>query len=282
MKNLIHPFHIVEISPWPLLISLSILTRTSSLTILIHFKNFFPLTINIIMIIILAHIWWKDIYRESSSQGKHSKKVIKGLKIGIILFILSETLFFIAFFWAYFHSTLNPNIELGAVWPPAFIEPLSPIKVPLLNTLILLYSGASVTWGHHSIIINKIKNAKISLIVTIILGLWFTIVQAIEYVETSFSIRDSIYGASFFILTGFHGLHVILGTTFLIINFIHLNKKLISKDHHIGFELAAWYWHFVDVVWLFLYFSVYWWGSFNYFISILSTINFQLIRFLIK
>jgi len=181
------------------------------------------------------------------------------LKLGIILFITSEVFFFVSFFWGYFHRRLSPNIDIGQIWPPYFINSFNPINVPLLNTIILLSSGVSVTWSHHAILKNQMKKANFSLLLTVLLGLYFSLLQGIEYFQAEFCIRDSIYGSRFFIATGFHGLHVIIGSTFLLICYIRIKNFEFSSNHLIGFEAAAWYWHFVDIVWIFLYISIYWW-----------------------
>jgi len=256
-----HPFHIVNISPWPLIRSINALSLTSRVISMIAIKLLHSFFLAILLLIISSIVWWRDIYRERYTQGSHTNVVITGLKIGIILFIVSEILFFVSFFWTYFHSRLISNLEIGLTWPPFYIEALNPAQVPLLNTIILLYSGASITWAHHRVLNTLNKKSLISIGVTIALGAWFTLLQLIEYIDTSFSIKDSTYGSIFFVATGFHGLHVIIGTRFLTINFIKIIKKRISHTHHIGFEIRAWYWHFVDVVWLFLYTSVYWWGK---------------------
>jgi len=205
--------------------------------------------------------WWRDITRERTFQGFHTKKVLLGLKWGIILFIISEIFFFISFFWSFFHSSLSPSIELGINWPPINIYSFDPFKIPLLNTIILLSSGISITWAHHRLLINNFKQIYKRLIITILLGIYFSILQLLEYLEAQFSISDSIYGTTFFISTGFHGLHVLIGTSFLLICLIRHQFNNFSNNHHFGFEAAAWYWHFVDVVWLFLYISIYWWGN---------------------
>lgn len=169
---------------------------------------------------------------------------------------------FFSFFWAFFHRRLSPSPELGRIWPPVGIQPFNPFNIPLLNTAILLASGATVTWAHHRLIHSEHSEAIFRLLVTISLGVYFTALQAFEYIEASFSIADSVYGSTFFVATGFHGLHVLIGTTFLLVCFFRLAKAHFSPDHHFGFEAAAWYWHFVDVVWLFLYISIYWWGGY--------------------
>jgi cytochrome c oxidase subunit 3 len=212
-------------------------------------------------LLILVRIkWWRDVSRERSYQGLHTSIVELGLRWGIILFIVSEVFFFLSFFWAFFHRSLSPRVEIGGVWPPLGIQPFNPFSVPLLNTIILLSSGVRVTWSHHRIILNEHQKIIKSLLITVILGLYFTCLQGIEYLEASFRIADSIYGSTFFIATGFHGIHVIIGTIFLLICYLRALVGLFNQDHHMGFEAASWYWHFVDVVWLFLYVSIYWWG----------------------
>jgi len=167
--------------------------------------------------------------------------------------------FFFSFFWAFFHSSISPNIELGGIWPPYLINPFNPYQIPLLNTIILLSSGISVTWSHIRLLNKTYNKTIIRLTITIILGIYFSILQKIEYREATFNIRDSIYGSTFFILTGFHGAHVIIGTSFLFLRLIRIYLGHFRKTHHIIFEASAWYWHFVDIVWLFLYCLVYWW-----------------------
>jgi len=256
-----HPFHLVDISPWPLAASIGALVTTTGLVKWFNTFNINLFLIGILITTLTSFQWWRDITRERTFQGLHTIKVTRGIKIGIILFIISEVFFFVSFFWAFFHRRLSPRIELGIQWPPVGIEPFNPMQIPLLNTIILLSSGVSVTLSHHSIIEKNLSQAKNRLLLTVILGVYFTSLQALEYWEASFSISDSVYGATFFIATGFHGLHVIIGTTFLLITLIRLTKNHFSRHHHFGFEAAAWYWHFVDVVWLFLYINVYWWGA---------------------
>lgn len=198
---------------------------------------------------------------ESTFQGHHTPAVQKGLRYGMILFIISEVLFFTGFFWAFYHSSLAPTPELGGCWPPTGIHPLNPLEVPLLNTSVLLASGVSITWAHHSLIEGNRYHMLQALFITIALGVYFTLLQASEYYEAPFTISDGVYGSTFFVATGFHGLHVIIGSTFLIVCFFRQLKFHFTSSHHFGFEAAAWYWHFVDVVWLFLYVSIYWWGS---------------------
>lgn len=258
MNKFFHPYHLVTYRPWPILISFRII---NNLIITINWFNkinyFYLLTIPCTLLCITQ--WWRDVTRESTYQGFHRKFVFKGLRIGIILFISSEILFFFSFFWAYFHSSLSPSIEIGQIWPPNGIIPFNPYDIPLLNTIILVSSGLTITWSHHSIISKNFSERKKSLFLTIFLGIFFSLLQAFEYFESPFSISDSVYGSTFFIATGFHGLHVIIGTLFLSVCLYRINKLHFSSHHHFGFEAAAWYWHFVDVVWLFLYISIYWW-----------------------
>ena len=255
-----HPFHLVDFSPWPLTGAIGALTIVSGLVKWFHqYDNSLFILGNVITLITMYQ-WWRDVSREGTIQGLHTYNVTIGLKWGIILFIVSEIFFFVSFFWAFFHSSLSPTIELGRNWPPAGILIFNPFQVPLLNTAILLTSGVTVTWAHHSLIEKNHSQTTQSLFFTVLLGIYFSILQAYEYVEASFSIADAAYGSTFFIATGFHGLHVLIGTTFLLICLIRHIKFHFSNIHHFGFEAAAWYWHFVDVVWLFLYISIYWWG----------------------
>nr|ASM41854.1 cytochrome c oxidase subunit III [Scaphoideus maai] len=259
MKN--HPFHLVDNSPWPISSSMGLMSMTSGTVMWFYLNEMWLMTIGSIIIIISMIQWWRDVVRESTFQGLHTKKVVKGMKWGMILFILSEVMFFASFFWTFFHSSLSPSMEIGMNWPPMGIKPFNPMSIPLLNTMILLSSGISITWAHNAILNNNFSNTVQSMIITILLGIYFTILQAVEYYEAPFTMADSVYGATFFLTTGFHGLHVIIGTMFILISTIRIYKLHLTKNHHMGFEASAWYWHFVDIVWLFLYISIYWWGS---------------------
>nr|APX40868.1 cytochrome c oxidase subunit 3 [Phyllotreta foudrasi] len=256
-----HPFHLVDVSPWPILGAMSAMISMLGIIKWFHLFNNNLLMIGSIIMILIMYQWWRDITREGTFQGLHTLKVSEGLRWGMILFITSEVFFFISFFWAYFHSSLSPTSEIGMIWPPNNIQVFNPIEIPLLNTMILLTSGLTVTWAHHSLMENNFNQAIQGLLLTVILGIYFSILQGFEYMEASFTIADSIYGSTFFMATGFHGLHVLIGTTFLLITLMRLWLNHFSSNHHFGFEAAAWYWHFVDVVWLFLYISIYWWGS---------------------
>nr|AZH08543.1 cytochrome c oxidase subunit 3 [Halice sp. JL-2018] len=255
-----HPFHMVEKSPWPVIASLNAFLMTTGLASLFHSKNSFILMLGLVSMLMASFQWWRDISRESTHQGLHTMKVQTNLQFGMILFIVSEVMFFFSFFWAFFHSSLVPTDVLGGVWPPILVIPFNPFQIPLLNTAILLSSGVSVTWAHHSLISGNHSQALQGLCLTVFLGFYFTILQLIEYMESSFSIADSVYGATFFVATGFHGLHVIIGSMFLFVCTLRHFMKHFSSNHHFGVEAAIWYWHFVDVVWLFLFVSIYWWG----------------------
>nr|YP_010882120.1 cytochrome c oxidase subunit III [Sungaya inexpectata]WID87021.1 cytochrome c oxidase subunit III [Sungaya inexpectata] len=256
-----HPYHMVEMSPWPLVGAMSTMLTMMGLVKFFQQTSMVIMMTGMLMTLLTMMQWWRDVVREGTYQGLHTKVVIKGLRWGMILFIVSEVLFFISFFWAFFHSSLSPTVQIGSMWPPNGILPFNPMQIPLLNTIILLTSGVTVTWAHHSMLNNNFKEMNQSLMITIMMGIYFTMLQTYEYIEASFTISDSIYGSTFFMATGFHGLHVIIGTTFLMVCMLRQMNLHFSKYHHVGFEAAAWYWHFVDVVWLFLYVSVYWWGN---------------------
>lgn len=257
-----HPYHLVTQSPWPLLTSLNLI-----IILLGAIKWFYEFNYDLILIRFITlnfniFQWWRDIVRERTFQGFHTIKVVKLLRMGIILFIISELFFFISFFWTFFHIVLSPRIEIGRIWPPIYIKPFNPYCVPLLNTIILLSSGVSITWRHYIILNRNYKERLNALKITIILGNYFSSVQYIEYIDAPFTISDSVYGSTFFIITGFHGTHVFIGLTFLYVIIKRLKIFHFSRHHHFGFEARSWYWHFVDVVWLFVFISIYWWTYF--------------------
>lgn len=206
-------------------------------------------------------VWWRDVVREASISGYHTCLVVRGLRIGMVLFIVSEVMFFAAFFWGFFHSSLGPTVEINAVWPPLGIDVISPWGVPLVNTVILLTSGAGVTWCHHGVLFGLRTQSRIALWVTVILAMMFTGLQAYEYVDAGFGLSSGVYGCTFYMATGFHGFHVLIGTIFLFVSLLRMEQFQLTPGHHIGLECACWYWHFVDVVWLALFISVYWWGG---------------------
>ena len=262
-NNQSHSFHIVDPSPWPILTGFSALILMSGFVMYIHsYIGGYTLFVwGFLMLLLMMFLWWRDVIREATFEGQHTSSVQSGLKWGMLLFITSEIMFFVAFFWAFFHFSFNPSIFLGGVWPPAFLTILNPWKIPLLNTILLLTSGATVTLAHHSIIWGSKDLALKALSMTVALATFFTLLQNMEYLGAPFSIHNSVYGSSFYMLTGFHGFHVLIGTLFLTICLIRVYFNHLTQEHHFGFEAAAWYWHFVDVVWLFLFLTVYWWGS---------------------
>jgi cytochrome c oxidase subunit 3 len=257
-----HPFHLVDPSPWPIFASLSLCGFSIGLVGWFHgfqYANFLA-TVSLISLIYVSTVWWRDVLRESVYQGHHTKSVQKGIMLGMILFIVSEIMLFFGIFWAFAHSSLSPTIDLAGVWPPRGIEILDPFGIPLLNTLILLTSGASVTWAHYGLLLGDLKQTQRALLLTIGLAGIFTGFQGFEYCTAAFTISDSVYGSCFYLLTGLHGAHVMVGTVFLTVCLSRAEAQL-RPDHHLGFELASIYWHFVDVVWLLVFIVVYYWSS---------------------
>lgn len=258
-----YPYHIVEASPWPILMSFSV---GSMMIGAVLYFNYIPfgglyLTLGALCTTWVFYFWFTDIITEGTYLGDHTLTVQKGLTIGVSFFILTEAFFFLTIFWAYFHSSLAPTPELGSVWPPRGIEALNPFAVPLLNTALLLSSGAAVTLGHHAFIMLKRQISLNGTLLCIILAVLFTRCQRIEYDTAGFTIADGVYGSCFYFGTGFHGFHVIIGTIFIGVAFYRIWSYQMTNTHHTGLETSILYWHFVDVVWLFLYISVYWWGS---------------------
>ena len=262
-NNQKHGFHLVDPSPWPFIAAFSALFMTFGSVCYMHGyavgSNL--MLFGFIMVLFIMYCWWRDVVREATYEGQHTLQVSSGLRTGMLLFILSEVMFFFAFFWAFFHSSFNPSLAIGAVWPPADLVILDPWKVPLLNTILLLSSGASVTWAHHAIVFGSKFNGIVALIITVLLAAFFTALQGYEYISAPFTIADGVYGSTFYMATGFHGFHVFVGTCFLTVCLVRLYFNHFTREQHFGFEAAAWYWHFVDVVWLFLFISIYWWGS---------------------
>jgi cytochrome c oxidase subunit 3 len=276
-----HDYHILNPSPWPLVGSIGATLLT--LGIVIWRKGLFGLEAGtkwpfIIGALIVAYCmigWWMDVIRESR-RGEHTPVVQLHLRYGMILFIASEVLFFAAWFWMFFDMALfgerraavSPIEEVRTAWeswPPQGIETLSPWHLPLVNTLLLLLSGTTVTWAHHALQVGNRSAARTGLILTIVLGAAFTAVQAYEYYHilhdhaffNEESVNSRLYPSTFFMATGFHGAHVLIGTIFLAVCLIRLMAGQFTPQKHFGFEAAAWYWHFVDVVWLFLFAFVY-------------------------
>nr|ALO64480.1 cytochrome c oxidase subunit III [Andrena fulva] len=255
-----HPFHMVTLSPWPMLTSMNIMNVFLGMNLFLHMKMIILMLISMVTMTMCLIQWWRDVIRESTFQGCHTFMVTKLIKMSMILFIISELMFFVAFFWTYFHSSIAPSIEIGMTWPPASIQQINPYNIPLLNSVILVSSGITITWAHYALLTKKSTEMKISFMLTIILGIYFTILQIIEYFEATFCFNDSIYGSIFFMTTGFHGSHVNIGLIFLSTCFIRFMNNHFSNMHHLHFETASWYWHFVDIIWLFLYITIYWWN----------------------
>jgi cytochrome c oxidase subunit 3 len=258
-----HPWHLVDPSPWPILTSFALLSLALSAVLYFHgFAGGGPSALLSLGVVAACMVLWlRDVSAEGSYGGYHTLPVQKGLVLGFALFLIMEAFTFLSAFWAYFHSALSPTVELGAAWPPAGIEPLNYAEVPLLNTVILLSSGATVTYAHHALIRGDRRGALVGLILTVLLASVFTGFQAYEYFEAPFTIADGVYGSAFFCCTGLHGIHVIIGTLFLLVSAFRLGAYALTAEHHVGLESAILYWHFVDVVWLFLFVSLYWWGS---------------------
>ena len=258
-----HTFHLVDPSPWPLIASLGALMLTSGLVLYMHkfVGGWQLLTTGFFIILYMMYTWWRDIIREATFEDQHSVAVQKGLRLGMVLFIVSEIMFFFAFFWAFFHSSIAPAHSIGGVWPPKAITTINTFTIPLTNTFLLLTSGATVTWAHHALLARAKKHTLVALIFTLALAVLFTCLQGLEYVNAPFNISDGVYGSCFYMATGFHGFHVFVGTVALFVSFIRIILNHFTNKHHFGFESAIWYWHFVDVVWLFLFINVYWWSN---------------------
>jgi len=276
-----HDYHIISPSPWPLLASIGAFVLTfggicymrylngSSFKLFgFELANPWMFYIGLVIVLYTMYAWWADTIKEGD-EGHHTPVVSLHLRYGMIMFIASEVMFFVAWFWAYFDASLYPHEAIqaarlaytGGQWPPKGIEVIDPWHLPLYNTVILLLSGTCVTWAHHALLHNDRKGMITGLALTVALGVLFSAVQFYEYVHAPFDFKNSIYGATFFMSTGFHGFHVFVGTIFLLVCLFRAIAGGFTPKHHFGFEAAAWYWHFVDVVWLFLFFAIYIWGG---------------------
>jgi len=256
-----HPFHILRPSPLPVLASMSAFQLTIGGVMYMHMFEWggFVLSWGLLSLCLTLTLWWRDVVREGTYLGHHTPAVERGLRLGFILFIVSEVMFFFAFFWAYFHIALNPTWKIWCKWPPLGIEIFHPLGVPFLNTYILIMSGVTITLAHYYLKSeNRVKTIEY-FVYTTGLAFAFIALQFYEYINAPFSINDSAYGSLFFMLTGFHGFHVIIGTIFIVVCFVRYVLRHFTANNHFGFEAASWYWHFVDVVWIFLYFSIYVW-----------------------
>lgn len=255
------PYHFVNNRPWPILAGLGALGLTSILICYFYTKWSIGALIRLLFTILVSFHWWRDIAREGSQDGIHTFKVQDGLRLGLILFIVSEVIFFSSFFWAFFYSGSNALEVSSLVWPPKALQAIDPQSAPLINTFILLISGIAATAVHSALPSRSILESGINLLFAILLGIWFAGVQWIEYGDAGFTLTDRVFGSTFFVATGFHGAHVIIGATALIACLLRNQILHFTNTRHFGFEAAAWYWHFVDVVWLFLFVVVYWWRS---------------------
>ncbi len=263
-----HDYHVVDPSPWPIIGSVAALILTSGAVVWMHGGTSLVMIVGFLGVLYTMFGWWRDVIRESRA-GFHTRVVVLGLRYGVILFIASEVMFFVAWFWAFFDASLFAGEAInfqrmeftGGMWPPKGIESLDPWHLPLLNTLILLTSGTTVTWAHHALVHGDRQGLKWGLWCTVILGVLFSICQAYEYHHAHFHFSGNIYGATFFMATGFHGFHVIVGTIFLAVCLMRTYMGDFTPQKHFGFEAAAWYWHFVDVVWLFLFTFIYVWAQ---------------------
>jgi cytochrome c oxidase subunit III len=287
-----HDYHLVDPSPWPIAASIGAFAMAIGAIVwmrsigggdgLFGLKGPTLFFLGFASISAVAYLWWRDVVREAH-KGDHTPVVSLHLRYGMIMFIASEVMFFVAWFWAYFDASLFPGAVstlqnstqtigmvdrqalTGGVWPPkpgeGFKSTFDPWGLPLVNTLILLLSGTTVTWAHHALLKNDRKGLIAGLALTVVLGMLFTACQVFEYGHAAFSFAGHIYGSTFFMATGFHGAHVVIGTIFLFVCLMRALKGHFTPQQHFGFEAAAWYWHFVDVVWLFLFACIYVWGA---------------------
>ncbi len=266
-----HPYHLVDPSPWPLVGGIGALAITIGTVLFMHEVDTSGVVaiIGMVLVALTMILWWRDVVSEATFQGFHNPVVQIGMRFGMALFIASEVMFFAAWFWAFFDASLFSGEAIqearvaftGGTWPPEGVEVFDAFHLPLVNTIILLSSGATATWAHHGLREGNASQLRLGLIFTIILGISFTAIQAYEYSHAAFGFTDGIYSSTFYMATGFHGAHVIIGTIFLTVCLGRAYANHFKPDHHFGFEAAAWYWHFVDVVWLFLFFCIYWWGG---------------------
>ncbi|WP_127144774.1 cytochrome c oxidase subunit 3 [Pelagibacterium montanilacus] len=263
-----HDYHLVDLSPWPFVGSVAAFVMALGAIFWMHGSAPWLFAAGLVGVLYTMFAWWSDVVSEAET-GHHTPVVQLHHRYGMILFIASEIMFFVAWFWAYFDAAFYPDEIVqearvaftGGAWPPVGVEVFDPWHLPLFNTLLLLLSGTTVTWAHHAILENDREGLKWGLILTVLLGALFSFVQVIEYTQAHFDFARNIYGATFFMATGFHGFHVFIGTVFLFVCLMRVYRGHFTPNQHLGFEFAAWYWHFVDVVWLFLFASIYVWGS---------------------
>lgn len=265
-----HPYHLVDVSPWPILMSFALLflafiivswlSPNSGINLTMSSKGSFYAITAFTLIFLISYSWFRDIVREAQG-GFHTKRVQKGILISFLIFLSTEVMLFFSFFWGFFHSSLAPSVELGCVWPPVGLTPIDTFALPLFGTTLLLSSGFVLTLGHHALIKGDKDLALLGIVGSVILGFLFAYGQYVEYCNAEFTIADSVFGSVFYMTTGLHFLHVIAGAIFLTISGLRLAVDNMTSEHHIGLEFAIYYWHLVDVVWLFVYVSYYWWGG---------------------
>lgn len=263
-----HPYHIVNPSPWPMLSSFAAGLLAMGAVFFMHdiewaglHLGYKGLVLGLLAVVACMFFWWRDVIYEAVVEKAHTQVAKVGFRFGMMLFILSELMFFVAFFWAFFNASLFP---VGGIWPPEGIKMVDPLDLPFLMTMILLLSGCTVTWAHAAILEGDNDNFTFALGLTVALGALFMGFQIYEYTVLAqgyFGFSDGIFASTFYMATGFHGFHVLVGTIFLFVCWKRAKVKHFTKESHFGFEAAAWYWHFVDVVWLFLFIAVYYWGS---------------------
>jgi cytochrome c oxidase subunit 3 len=258
------PYHLLKPDPLPLIGSASAGTMMVGAILALHTTFPWLFFIGLAAVLATMFFWWKRVIHESVVEKAHGPVVKLGLRYGMSLFIASEVMFFVAFFWAFFSQSLFPNAGINGVWPPPGITPVDPFHFPFLMTMVLLLSGTTATWAHHELIEGKNEGAKKALWFTIGLGAFFTACQIWEYTHAEFGFRQGIFGSTFYMATGFHGFHVLVGTIFLIVCLWRTYQMQFTPKSHFGFEAAAWYWHFVDVVWLFLFIAIYFWGGMSH------------------
>ncbi len=264
-ENELHPYHLVKPSPWPMTVSFGLFFFLMGLVKWFHSLDYalLFLHIGILGLSFSIYFWFRDIIFEATYEQHHTKKVRAGIRLGMKLFIVSEIMFFFSFFLSYFYIAFSPTVAIGCSWPPEGIIPIHPGGLPLVNTCLLIGSGVTVTWAHRAVVADLRRDSINALGITIFLGLIFTYFQYLEYNHASFAINDSVYGSLFYIMTGFHGIHVIIGTAFLIVCWFRLAAYHFTSRTHTGLVLAIWYWHFVDVVWIALYGLVYIYPYYN-------------------
>lgn len=271
-----HPYHLVNPSIWPLMGAVAGGIFATGMVMFMHDVKIggadiglFGPILGVLAILTVMFFWWKDVIFEAVVEKAHTEIAAIGFRYGMLLFIASEVMFFVAFFWAFFDASLFSNEAIqyarvehtGAMWPPAGTHIIEPFDLPFMMTMILLLSGTTVTWAHHAILEGKQEEMSRALGITVGLGVIFLIFQVYEYGHAEFGFKDGIYPSTFYMATGFHGFHVFVGTIFLAVCWLRSLQGHFSKEKHFGFEAAAWYWHFVDVVWLFLFVAIYWWGN---------------------